>query len=108
MAIGDRIDADFVLEIGPASEPVIVSASAWATEASEAAVGTVIPNRFVTSLPLNGRNFLQLTLLAPGAVPAAVGSPGSERGPASHSRQTALGNQRFRSFMTGCTPSTRS
>ncbi|MCY4596603.1 MAG: carboxypeptidase-like regulatory domain-containing protein, partial [Bryobacterales bacterium] len=80
LAIGDRINADFVLEIGPASETVIVSASAWATEASDAAVGTVIPNRFVTSLPLNGRNFLHLSLLAPGSVPAAVGSPGSERG----------------------------
>lgn len=44
------------------------------------AQGTVIENRQVQGLPLDGRNFYELTLLVPGAVPAAPGSAGSVRG----------------------------
>ena len=43
-------------------------------------LGTVIENRQVTGLPLDGRNFYELSLLVPGAVPPAPGSAGSVRG----------------------------
>lgn len=43
-------------------------------------LGTVIENRQVTELPLDGRNFYELSLLVPGAVPPAPGSAGSVRG----------------------------
>ena len=45
-----------------------------------ASIGTVIENRQVSGLPLDGRNFYELTLLVPGAAPAAPGSAGSVRG----------------------------
>lgn len=80
LSIGGEADASFVLEVGPASDAITVSGELSALDATQAAIGNVIPNRFVVSLPLNGRNFLQLSLLVPGTVPAAVGSPGSERG----------------------------
>ena len=41
---------------------------------------TVIENRQVTQLPLDGRNFFELSLLVPGSAPAAKGSAGSVRG----------------------------
>ncbi|HYJ88411.1 MAG TPA: carboxypeptidase-like regulatory domain-containing protein, partial [Pyrinomonadaceae bacterium] len=48
---------------------------------TESAVqGAVIENRQITELPLDGRNFYELSLLVPGAVPPAPGSAGSVRG----------------------------
>jgi hypothetical protein len=44
------------------------------------ALGTVIAERQIAELPLDGRNFLELALLAPGTAPAAPGSAGSARG----------------------------
>ncbi|HEX5601979.1 MAG TPA: carboxypeptidase-like regulatory domain-containing protein, partial [Pyrinomonadaceae bacterium] len=45
-----------------------------------ASLGTVIENSQITGLPLDGRNFYELSLLVPGAVPPAQGSAGSVRG----------------------------
>jgi hypothetical protein len=44
------------------------------------ALGTVIEERQIRELPLDGRNFLELALLAPGTAPSAPGSAGSVRG----------------------------
>ena len=73
-----RLNIDLRLE-GPAidydvpSEPVPL-------KKDSASLGTVIENRQVTGLPLDGRNFYELSLLVPGAVPPAPGSAGSARG----------------------------
>ncbi len=45
-----------------------------------ASLGSVIEERQIVDLPLDGRNFFELTLLVPGAVPPAPGSAGSVRG----------------------------
>ncbi len=45
-----------------------------------AVIAAVIENRQINNLPLDGRNFYELNLLTPGAVPPAPGSAGSVRG----------------------------
>ncbi|MEO8592421.1 MAG: TonB-dependent receptor [Candidatus Solibacter sp.] len=55
---------DFELQIGQVSESVeVVATSVIATE--NATVGTVIDNKRIVELPLNGRNYLQLVSLSP-------------------------------------------
>jgi hypothetical protein len=72
---------DVTLEVGPLPVEVVnVTDALPPLQKDSAATGTVIENRQVTGLPLDGRNFYELSLLVPGAVPAAQGSAGSVRG----------------------------
>ncbi len=80
VSVGDRVRRDVVLELGPSTETITVTATASAVDTNKSSLGTTVPNQFITDLPLNGRNFLELALLAPGTTLAAVGSPGTERG----------------------------
>jgi hypothetical protein len=68
------------LELGSVTEEVVVIAPVVPLEQESPALGTVIDSRQVASLPLDGRNFLELSLLAPGAAPAPEGSASSLRG----------------------------
>ena len=64
---------DFALELGSQNEQVSVSSSAAPLLQSEtSALGQVIAERTVLDLPLNGRNFTQLTTLTPGAYTGAT------------------------------------
>lgn len=65
---------DSTLAVGEVSEQVIVSEGVPLVQTESATVGTVVEQREVTELPLNGRNFLQLNLLVPGTLPGAKGS----------------------------------
>src|SRR6476659_981351 len=76
-----RVDAK--LEIAAVSDPYgVISTTSTAGELKKdsSSIGTVIENRQIVGLPLDGRNFYELTLLVPGAAPAAPGSAGSIRG----------------------------
>lgn len=57
-----------VLEIGTISDRVNVIARAPLLETTSAQIGTIVDNKRLVELPLNGRNFTQLTLLVPGVV----------------------------------------
>ena len=64
---GDRARADLRLETGGASETVVVEASAPLLQADNATVSSTVTAQAVQDLPLNGRNFVQLVQLVPGA-----------------------------------------
>jgi hypothetical protein len=78
LAVNQELRVDFDLVIS-GDEQVTIEASRSLKEDS-ASLGTVIDNNQINGLPLDGRNFYELTLLVPGAVPAAPGSAGSVRG----------------------------
>ena len=56
---------DFSLEVGAVTEVVEISAGGVMLTTENATVGTVIENKRIVELPLNGRNFLQLVALSP-------------------------------------------
>ena len=82
LAVNQELRLDVQLEIAAISDPYPIEIITSATELKKdsASVGTVIENRQIEGLPLDGRNFYELSLLVPGAVPAAQGSAGSVRG----------------------------
>ena len=58
---------DIALQLGNVAEVVEVTGGAPVLETESASIGTVIENQRIVELPLNGRNYLQLASLIPGA-----------------------------------------
>lgn len=56
---------DVAMEIGSVGETVTITSAGGLLNAENATVGTVIENKRIVDLPLNGRNFLQLVSTAP-------------------------------------------
>jgi len=56
---------DFALTLGQSSQTIEVSSAAAMLTTESATVGTVIEEKRITELPLNGRDFLQLVALSP-------------------------------------------
>jgi hypothetical protein len=63
---------NFVLPVGSTSESVTVDAESSAINTTDASVSTVVDQKFVKNIPLNGRSFQDLISLTPGVV---TGSP---------------------------------
>ncbi|QEE29862.1 TonB-dependent receptor [Terriglobus albidus] len=75
VVIGQRANLEVHMQVGDNTESVTVSASQAAMLNSEsAAVGQVINQNSIQTLPLNGRNFVQLTQLTTGAAPIGNGN----------------------------------
>ncbi len=64
---------DFVLKPGEVSESVTVEASAALLDTQSASLGNVRTTQAINDLPLNGRNFVTLTFLAPGTSSSGSG-----------------------------------
>src|ERR1700678_1771287 len=71
---GDRARADVHLQVGSASAVVEVTATTPLLQADSATVSSTVTAKAVQDLPLNGRNFVQLVALVPGANPGAGNS----------------------------------
>jgi hypothetical protein len=59
---------DLKLQVGAVNEQVTITDAAPVLQTENVTVGTVISGNTTVNLPLNGRNFQQLTLLVPGAI----------------------------------------
>ena len=68
LEINQTARIDLQLLIGSVGESVTIEAAAPVLQTENVTVGQVITGTTTTSLPLNGRNFQQLTLLVPGTI----------------------------------------
>src|ERR1700751_536175 len=66
--VQDALNLDFELPVGAASESVTVEGGAPLLNTESASVSTLVDNRFVENMPLNGRSFSALIDLTPGVV----------------------------------------
>jgi len=66
--VNDRLRVDLALKVGSVNESVLVTGAPPLLQTEDATVGQVIDNQKIVQLPLNGRSWLQLALLSPGAV----------------------------------------
>ena len=66
LTVGGQSVVDFSLPVGQQQQTVTVQGEASQVETTNATVGALTDQRQMRELPLNGRNFEQLILLAPG------------------------------------------
>jgi Carboxypeptidase regulatory-like domain len=87
---------DFAMELGTVSEQATVVGVSPLVETANATIGTVIENRRIVELPLNGRNYLQLVALSPNvsAEFAGAGQAGSRQGGTRAAQQLSISGQR--------------
>lgn len=85
LQVGQAPSLNFTMAVGNVAEVIEVTGGAPVLDTEATSVGTVIENKRIVELPLNGRNYLQLASLIPGA---------TTNGPASSQGQQRMGGAR--------------
>jgi hypothetical protein len=70
LEVGQAAEVEIMLQLSIVEEELTVAGDAGRVDVLNSIVGTVISAREIESLPLNGRNFLELAFLTPGSAPA--------------------------------------
>ncbi|HLM57714.1 MAG TPA: carboxypeptidase regulatory-like domain-containing protein [Pyrinomonadaceae bacterium] len=93
--VADRVVVDLTLEIGSIGETVTVSGAAQLVESESGKVSSLVSEKQVTELPLNGRNYAALVTLVPGLSAPNEGGAFGTRGTGldSHVDVSVNGNQ---------------
>ena len=68
LAINSQLVAPFTLEVGGLEETITVTEQAPLVDTTENVVRTLVDTQQIAALPLKSRDFIDLTLLAPGVV----------------------------------------
>ncbi len=66
LTVAQQVVANFTLRVGAASQTVMVTTEAPLVNTTSGTLGGLVDEASVTNLPLNGRNYLDLSLLQPG------------------------------------------
>ncbi len=95
LSVGQNAGLDLVLSVGKLEDVITVTGETSVIDTTRSAVSAVVDSQQIRELPLNGRDFSQLTLLQPGV----LGSPTTP------GRSTAAWARRSRSRVRGRTRS---
>jgi hypothetical protein len=74
VSAGDRRRADASMVVGGASETVEITTTAPVLQTDTSSIASNLSQRAVQDLPLNGRNYISLVQITPGATEAAANS----------------------------------
>ena len=96
--VGENKVVNLDLQVGQVSETVTISSDAAPIETRSGEISSLITEKQVTELPLNGRNYAQLALMVPGVSPVTQAGAGGAFGTAgtgldSHVDMSVNGNQ---------------
>ena len=99
------------MQLGQVSETVEVTGQAPLLESESSSLGTVVNQKLVNQLPLNGRNFIQLATLSPGVNGVGYSASGTimsgtrpdDRRPGTEIFPTEIARARTISCMTAST-----
>jgi hypothetical protein len=72
LTVGQTADLDFGLKIGTASETVTITTEAPLIETEKTQQSNTINEQYIRNLPINRRDYLSFTLLAPGVTDAST------------------------------------
>jgi hypothetical protein len=81
LQVDQTVRIDPVLQVGDVAEVVEVTGATPLVASETSSVGQIVDNRQVVDLPLKGRSFFELALLAPGTTPTTPGSFVADRRP---------------------------
>ena len=97
LQIQQSMRLDFSLQVGEVTQSVEVSASAALLQSENATLGTVVENKAIAEMPLNGRNFLGLVALSSNVntLSPSSGQAGSRLGGDRASQAISVGGQRI-------------
>jgi hypothetical protein len=80
LQVSQQARLDLSMEVGELQQSIEVTGSAPLLQTENASVGQVIGAQAVNELPLNGRNFVQLAILAPGVTGLDYAQPATING----------------------------
>ena len=68
LTVGQKLNLDLALAVGGSSESISITAAAPIIETTRANITSLVSDKQVSTLPIRGRNFLDLVGLTPGVV----------------------------------------
>ncbi len=74
LGVDQRVRIDLKLEVGAMTESVSIKAETPLVQTSSSELGTTVTDQEIEALPLNGRNFVNLTRTVPGVLRGIPGS----------------------------------
>ena len=74
VGVGEVVRVDIELQVGAITQTLEVTGAAGLIQTETSSLGTIETQRRIVDLPLNGRNFIQLAYLGPGANSGQTGT----------------------------------
>lgn len=97
LTVGREAIVDMTLSIGGTQQRLVVTGEVSLVESTSATLGSLVDDRAIRALPLNGRSYDQLALLQPGVILNSPGKTGGSPFTFGTGKRFSVGGQRIES-----------